>query len=98
MTKITAIECPICGYIIYSRARHDFRTCECESCFVDGGFDYLRYGGPTEGIKQHQLELSLTRQELYEDWNNRIDKYGFIAPCGPPLSSTPCAELGESND
>jgi hypothetical protein len=91
MTKVQAIECPFCGYILYSRARHDFRYCQCESCFIDGGFDYPRYGGPLDQIKKHDLEVPLTRQELYDDWNNRTDRYGLIAPCGPPLSSMPCA-------
>lgn len=88
MTKITAIECPKCGYIMFSRARHDFRYCPCENVFVDGGLDYLRFGGEDiSTIKRHKLELSLTPQELYDDWNHNTNKFGSIAPCGPPLSS-----------
>jgi len=88
MTEVQAIECPVCGYIIYSRARHDFRHCECGVCFIDGGFDCLRYGGPDlKEIRTHTLEVPLTRQELYDDWNHAQDKYGKIAPCGQPLSS-----------
>ncbi len=86
LTKIQAIECPKCGYIMYSRARHDFRYCPCESVFVDGGLEYIRWGGEGD-IKGHTLELPLTPQELYDDWNKRTDKFGSIAPCGQPLSS-----------
>lgn len=81
MTKITAIECPKCGYIIYSRARHDFRYCPCKAIFVDGGLDYLRYGGEGMGTStKHQLELPITPSELYDDWDEQTDKYGSIAP------------------
>ena len=89
-TIVNAIECPKCGYIIYSRARHDFRECACGSCHIDGGFDYMKAGAPTEmidHIKSHKLTLPITRDELYDDWNHNEDKYGSVAPCGEPLSS-----------
>ena len=38
--KIYAYECGICGDKIFSRARHDYRSCSCKSIAVDGGFDY----------------------------------------------------------
>lgn len=34
--------CPVCGDVIYSVNRHDYRECECQSCFIDGGKDYTR--------------------------------------------------------
>lgn len=37
-----AIRCNICGDEIESKYRHDFVTCKCEACSVDGGHDYLR--------------------------------------------------------
>jgi hypothetical protein len=39
-----AIKCIHCGDIIESRYRHDFVTCSCGCCSVDGGTDYLRRG------------------------------------------------------
>jgi hypothetical protein len=39
-----AIKCIHCGDIIESRHRHDFVTCSCGCCCVDGGTDYLRRG------------------------------------------------------
>ena len=44
MRKIirNAIKCKHCGEIIESTYRHDFVTCSCGSCSVDGGHDYLR--------------------------------------------------------
>ena len=41
----TGVICQKYGEFIYSIYRHDFRECECGSCFVDGGRDYLRTGG-----------------------------------------------------
>lgn len=38
------IRCLMCGEVLYSLYRHDFRRCKCETVFVDGGFDYLRIG------------------------------------------------------
>lgn len=37
-----AIKCKICGDIIESTSVHDFKTCSCGACSVDGGHDYLR--------------------------------------------------------
>ncbi len=42
------IECLKCGDIIESMFRHDFRWCSCRNIFIDGGNDYLRYGGNVE--------------------------------------------------
>ena len=45
MNKIKAeIACSNCGEIITSKHRHDFVVCACNSIFIDGGFDYCRYG------------------------------------------------------
>jgi hypothetical protein len=46
MRKIrkNAIQCVHCGDVIESRHRHDFVTCSCGCCSVDGGTDYLRRG------------------------------------------------------
>lgn len=39
-----AIQCNVCGEVIESKYRHDFVTCKCGACSVDGGHDYLRRG------------------------------------------------------
>lgn len=36
------IKCKHCGDVIESTYRHDFVTCSCGCCSVDGGLDYLR--------------------------------------------------------
>lgn len=37
-----AIQCKICGDVIESASVHDFKTCSCGTCSVDGGHQYLR--------------------------------------------------------
>ena len=37
-----AIQCKKCGDIIESVSTHDFKTCSCGACSVDGGHRYLR--------------------------------------------------------
>ena len=39
------IKCLLCGDIIESKSVHDLVSCKCESCYVDGGEDYLHFGG-----------------------------------------------------
>ena len=36
------VKCNICGDIIESWHRHDFKTCSCGNVSVDGGLDYLK--------------------------------------------------------
>jgi hypothetical protein len=35
----------MCGDVIESKHRHDFVKCGCGHSFLDGGYDYTRYGG-----------------------------------------------------
>ena len=44
-----AIRCNICGEEIESTHRHDFVTCKCGACSVDGGHNYLRRCFKEEG-------------------------------------------------
>ena len=39
------IKCLLCNDIIESKHRHDLASCKCESCYIDGGQDYLHFGG-----------------------------------------------------
>ena len=75
--KIQTVQCPKCKDIIYSRARHDYRYCSCGAIFVDGGLDYLRYGGD-DNIEISVIDLDVTEKELYNDWNKFENKFGVI--------------------
>lgn len=37
-----AVQCRICGDVLVSSHTHDFVTCKCGHCSVDGGRDYLK--------------------------------------------------------
>jgi len=43
-------QCNKCKDIIESKYRHDFVQCKCGAIFVDGGLDYIHWGGETEDI------------------------------------------------
>lgn len=49
-TKIirNRIKCKLCGEIIESKNRHDYKECKCGKVAVDGGKDYLRRCGNKE--------------------------------------------------
>ncbi len=36
---INAIECPLCADQIFSMYNHDWRSCACGGCMIDGGQD-----------------------------------------------------------
>lgn len=83
--KINAIICKNCGDTIYSRSIHDFHWCSCNSVAIDGGFDYTKivfksadcYESTKLNILENETEKS-AKKILYDDWNNRENKYGII--------------------
>lgn len=83
LSVVDAIQCPNCKDIIFSRAHHDYHSCTCGGISIDGGFEYLKFGWDDklvnrEEIGHFKLELSLSKADLYNDWNRRIDKLGII--------------------
>lgn len=78
--KINAIECPSCHDIIWSRATHDFHNCSCGAVSIDGGFDYCHFGWQNDIIRPEiiEIELPVTQEQCYDDWNKRINKLGII--------------------
>jgi CHAD domain-containing protein len=67
-TKIikNQIKCLQCGDVIESISVHDYKTCKCGACAVDGGREYLRRTG---NIRDWE-ELS----ELSELTDNNLEK------------------------
>lgn len=57
---VNAIKCNHCGDIIESRYRHEFVTCSCGKCSVDGGHDYLRR---CFDDKDDYIEMSVVENE-----------------------------------
>lgn len=61
MEKIlkNCIQCKVCGDVIESKSAHDFKTCSCGACSVDGGLEYLRR---VVASKESYTELSVTEE------------------------------------
>lgn len=79
-TPVVALLYKKTGEIIYSRARHDFRTTKDGECFIDGGFEYTSYGGSLDNYEIINIEIPLWTADLYNDWSRGEDKYGYIPP------------------
>jgi len=84
-TKVWTVTCPWCRKEMYSRARHDYRVCGCPvQTMVDGGFaGYIRYGcapGHFTAVKNsfRYRFVKATRDQLYEDYNQGLNKFGII--------------------
>ena len=58
------IKCLNCNDIIESNYRHDFKWCKCGSIFIDGGQDYLRYGGKALEDESFEIIYSDAKEEL----------------------------------
>jgi len=77
-TKVITIQCPNCKDIVYSRSRHDCRGCFCGQVAIDGGFDYNRILFKKIRPKLKSKYVIATKEDLYNDWNDAIDKFGLI--------------------
>lgn len=78
---ISAVQCPHCKDIIFSRARHDFRSCTCEKTSIDGGRSYLKLGFSASDNLPEIIRIELigvTEKDLVDDWNYRKDRFGLI--------------------
>lgn len=67
------IKCNRCGEVIESASHHDFKTCKCGHCSIDGGHDYFRRGW-TEGVKDFE-DLSC---QIEVDEETYLDFRAFI--------------------
>jgi hypothetical protein len=73
------------GELIYSRDRHDFHYDRTQQYYIDGGFDYLKAGFPSDarkGVDFEYVEFSLpdrvSQHDLHNDWNYNINKFGSV--------------------
>ena len=75
---VDSAECALCGDILFSRCRHDFRTCSCENTSVDGGFELFKFAWKVRRPTTYKLVIIQNKQELYDDWNTSANKFGLI--------------------
>jgi tRNA(Ile2) C34 agmatinyltransferase TiaS len=57
-------QCKLCGDVIESVHRHDFKWCKCGEIAVDGGKSYIKRAAKTS--LDNIIELSDTYEEAYE--------------------------------
>jgi hypothetical protein len=62
-----------CFDIIESHHRHDFVSCKCGTIFLDGGVDYVRYGGGT----LEEVNLLTEYKQGPQKWVNPVTVYSF---------------------
>lgn len=84
------IRCLICGdTIVESKSLHDLVSCKCESCYIDGGNEYLRFGGKDFSeiliIFDDGTEVLASDEEnykkIYEKWeNNKYREFENFSP------------------
>lgn len=67
------IQCNNCKDIIVSRSRHEYVSCHCGECAVDGGTSYLRRSFKT---KDSYTELSLNDDVDFEIVRNTMTRGG----------------------
>ena len=72
-----AIRCKKCGEVIVSTYRHDFKTCSCGSCAVDGGFDYLRRCGNFDDWEECSEYKEVDVEPKYQKGDKVKFKYFF---------------------
>lgn len=77
-TSVNVAECQLCGDIVFSRTRHDYRSCSCGNTSVDGGLDYMRVAWQRVRPELFTLLIVQTKHQLYDDWNTSADKLGLI--------------------
>jgi len=79
--KVNFVICPKCLNLIYSRVRHDFRTCECGAVGIDGGQEYTKIMADEKTLAKTitgMIDIAHNSQELYRDWNQELDALGIV--------------------
>lgn len=74
MSKIlfNSVICLNCGEQLISRHTHDYKTCTCENeTMVDGGLDYVRFGGKDLNLVQ---SFVLDDSEPFETLRRYIER------------------------
>lgn len=81
--KVTSYTCTSCGDILYGRCSEDSVSCICGRSTVNGSYDKpeVVVNGNVlvlPELKEIDLE-NTTPDNLFWDWDLRLDKYGVIS-------------------
>ena len=78
------IKCLCCNDTIESKSTHNLVSCKCNNCYIDGGQDYLHFGGEDFCkiliLFDDGTEISASDKEKYKkkygEWEDkRIKQY-----------------------
>lgn len=80
MTKVfkrvitkNSIRCLVCGTVLESKHRHDFKMCSClNSSSVDGGLDYVRYMGKDLDLIENLCEYVEMTDDEYTAYQESL--------------------------
>lgn len=67
MIIVNASKCLMCGDTIFSRYRHDFKTCYCGNLSIDGGPFYRDDSGMVGGEKYNRTSVYITNMVEVDD-------------------------------
>jgi len=81
--KVQVYRCKKCDDRIYSRVKHDLRSCSCGSLAVDNGhsngINWINGRVIGNDIpKPEWIVLDVTEPLLFDDWNMKRNKLGLI--------------------
>ena len=77
-------KCLVCGDVLESTDRHDFKTCSCGALSVDGGLDYIRRGFKSKDAYEELSEYKEQRMDetkIIDQWTGAELKPGNPAEC-----------------
>jgi hypothetical protein len=73
------VRCTGCSDIIESKHRHDYASCSCGSCSVDGGLTYVRVLAKDFSMVEYMTEY---REPTYDEINQQIEFFrGIVEEC-----------------
>ena len=85
--QVTAFQCPSCKTWVWSRARHDFRTCPCGEISIDGGqHDYHKVSYKNTPPVSKTFEVDCTPEQAVHDWNKAVDELGYLTDKGQHIA------------
>lgn len=77
----SAIECKVCGDIIYSKTEGEFTGCSCynnnkgkKGIYIDETIYYVRTGGNSENVIYHDYEQIKSRIQEHEAKQSRVSQ------------------------
>ena len=76
---LNAVKCSKCKDIIFNRTSHDSHYCKCRLTYISGSPDLYIQWSTSQSPLEIRLELDITQQQLFDDWNLRTDKYGSLS-------------------